>query len=252
MWQATRAIADGVIEHPDVVVTFAVLLFVPSARQALTRLGKHAVHNIAPLVRKSKQGKQLAEACAGNGAVLTPIKTVVHNGAEAVVKTYATLCEEVYATCKKLPLCARGKKHIFRGDVDLITGRPGGLHSEACSNVEFVVGKILSKDQHGIYGGFYKKGRWEKYSTFFPKNLDEQSICNLLEEAFHNPVVKNTSWIIGEAKNGMRIKIVFKKNTKGIVCVNAAYPLYEGIDDIQNLLARLQRKSIHFKNLYKD
>ena len=78
--------------------------------------------------------------------------------------------------------------------------------------------------------------------------MNEQSICNLLEEAFHNPVVKNTSWIIGEAKNGMRIK----KNTKGIVRVNTAYPLYEGIDDIQNLLAQLQRKSIHFKNLYKD
>ncbi len=199
----------------------------PSARQALTCLGKHAVHNIAPLVRKSKQGKRLAEACAGNGAVLAPVKTVVHNGAEAVVKTYATLCEEVYATCKKVPLFEKGKRHIFRGEVKKSNKKPSGLHTEINCKGLLVHGKQLPPDQFGVYGGFYKRNGVEKYSTFFPKHLDEQAICNLLEEAFNNPVMKGHDFVIGKTKLGMEIKIVFE-NFNNIFQVKTAFPAYKG------------------------
>ncbi len=234
------------IEHPDVVVTFAVLLFVPSARQALTRLGKHAVHNIAPLVRKSKQGKQLAEACAGNGAVLTPIKTVVHNGAETVVKTYATLCEEVYATCKKVPLFKKGKRHVFMGELHPYSQQPVGLHSEVYRKGLLVPGKQLPPDKFGVYGGFYKENGWLKYSTFFPKNFPEEAVCAFVDDAFSNPVSKGADFVIGKTKLGMEIKIVFEK-INGVLQVKTTFPAYNGEFNGMKLVNLLGEKCIKRK-----
>ena len=57
--------------------------------------------------------------------------------------------------------------------------------------------------------------------------MNEQVICNLLEEAFNNPVRKGNCFVVGKTKSGMEIKIVFVKNINGLA-VKAAFPAYNG------------------------
>ena len=217
----------------------------------INQLSKHAQE----FVRLWREEQRVLQAAAAGGIetplALTPLSKAVEGVGETIKQTgglskYETLCEEVYATCKELPIFRKDRlNHLFKRDQEK-SGRPGGFHVESSYPGKLIEKRSLPADEHGIYAGFYEHGNWEKFSTFFPKNMNRVEVKRAIEEAFQNPIFKKNFSVIGQTSNGMKIKIVFKKYGTEIR-VHSAFPLYKGQEDFSALIKSLGREESVYK-----
>ena len=212
----------------------------------INQLSKHAQE----FVRLWREEQRVLQAAAAGGIeaplTLAPLSKAVEGVGETIkqnggLSKYETLCEEVYATCKELPKTnKRFWEHIFKWETAKKTHEPKGFHTEQNYPGKLIEKLCLPADENGIYAGFYEHGNWEKFSTFFPKNMDRIAIKKTIEEAFLNPISKGEFSVIGKSKGGIKIKIVFAKDGNTLTA-RTAFPLYKGSEEVMEHIKTLGR-----------
>ena len=139
-------------------------------------------------------------------------------------------------------------EHIFKWHIDETTNRPSGFHLERSYPGKILPELVLVADEFGVYAGYYEQGNWCKFSTFFPKNWTRIQVKEKLIEVFKNPTIKESNAIIGVTSEGIKIKIVFgKETTSGTTYIKTAFPLYKGESDVMKFIKILGQNKISFK-----
>lgn len=127
------------------------------------------------------------------------------------------------------------------GEINRASYRPSGFHSARNYPEKLIKNLTLPPDELGVYAGYYGCSSWEKFSTFFPQSMDRVQIKKAVEQAFKNPIEKGKFIVIGQADNGMKIKIIFKKRLDGTFETKSAFPLYKGEIDSKKFIQQLGR-----------
>ncbi|WP_208018046.1 WXG100 family type VII secretion target [Bacillus arachidis] len=115
-------------------------------------------------------------------------------------------------------------KHIFQGEVTK-KGKAVGFHYEGAEGSKGkIVGRIEGPDDFGVYKANVEIDGKPKNakSTFFPKDMTQQQIVDLINEAYANKEISRNNIYRGVASNGMRIEMQIKKGK-----IISAYPVYE-------------------------
>jgi hypothetical protein len=106
LWENVKNVAGHLYENPDDAVAAGLQVFTPVPTFVV--LGRVAATTKAVNIKKVVQAtkafiKSTPQQQAAVLQALNPAAAVVQAGAQHVVQTYGTLCDEVYATCKEWP-----------------------------------------------------------------------------------------------------------------------------------------------------
>jgi hypothetical protein len=140
------------------------------------------------------------------------------NGVQNVV--YKNLTDEVFATFgTTMPRI--NWRHIFVGEIE--NNAPKGFHYIR-SYPEKILKITIPPDKNGIFEAIFLYNGKKKHSTFFPKDWNRAKINEKVKEAYNNIKQIQSSGIIGETSEGIRIQIWFLKKLSGEVIINSIYP----------------------------
>lgn len=119
--------------------------------------------------------------------------------------------------------------HVFRGEINR-KGKPTGFHSRPGGNDPANARVVSIKDQPnraGVYTANIEVrdgNQWkQKFSSFFPDNLSQQEVIDLIVHAYNNS--KNPQKQPWSGPSGLGFQVQGYTSSRG--GINTAFPLYQ-------------------------